>query len=136
MNIALKKTIGSLQITAPIILGVLLFINLLNPLLQKFYPSIFTGNYLIDPLIGAIAGSASFGIPIISYITGGELLKQGVSLLAVIAFILSWSTVGLVMMPLEITHLGKKFAIWRNSINFFTSIIIAILTAITLNLIK
>ena len=136
MNTALNKTLRSFKMTAPMIIGVLLLINLLNPLLQRFYPVIFTGNYLLDPLIGAIAGSASFGIPIVSYITGGELLHEGVSLLAVIAFMLSWSTVGLVMLPLEISQLGRKFAILRNSLNFLTSIIIAILTVITLNLLK
>ena len=115
-------------------IGILLLISVLNPLFQKFYPIIFTGNYLIDPLIGAIAGSISFGIPIVSYVTGGELLKQGVSLLAITAFILSWSSVGIMMLPLEISILGKKFAIARNALNFVSSVIIAILTILTLKI--
>ncbi|KKP70693.1 MAG: hypothetical protein UR69_C0003G0032 [Candidatus Moranbacteria bacterium GW2011_GWE2_35_2-] len=112
-----------------------MLISIINPLFEKYYPKIFTGNYFIDPLIGAVAGSISFGIPIASYVTGGELLKEGVSLLAVTAFILAWSTVGVMFMPLEISNLGKKFAIWRNSLNFISSIIIAILTIITLKII-
>lgn len=116
------------------VIGILMLVNLLNPLFEKYYTKIFTGNYFFDPLIGAIAGSISFGIPIASYVTGGELLKNGVSLLAVAAFILTWSTVGIMFLPLEISNIGKKFAMWRNSLNFVSSIIIAILTILTLKI--
>ncbi|HBO16421.1 MAG TPA: hypothetical protein DD451_00225 [Candidatus Moranbacteria bacterium] len=135
MKKAFQKTLETLKISLPIIIGILMLISIINPLFEKYYPKIFTGNYFIDPLIGAVAGSISFGIPIASYVTGGELLKEGVSLLAVTAFILAWSTVGVMFMPLEISNLGKKFAIWRNSLNFISSIIIAILTIITLKII-
>jgi hypothetical protein len=136
MKIAFQKTLQTLKISLPIIIGILMLISILNPLFEKYYPQIFTGNYFIDPLIGAIAGSVSFGIPVASYVAGGELIKEGVSLLAVAAFILSWSTVGVVMLPLEISNLGKKFAIWRNSLNFVISIVIAILTILTLKFIQ
>jgi len=132
MRNALIKTIDNIRISFPVIIGVLMLVNLINPLVQKYYSQIFTGNYFIDPLIGTIMGSISFGIPIVSYITGGELLKEGVSLLAVTAFIFAWSSVYIVMLPLEISSLGKKFAIVRNSLNFITSSVIAILTVLTL----
>jgi hypothetical protein len=132
---ALQKTFQTFKISLPMIIGILMLISILNPLFAKYYPKIFTGNYLIDPLIGAVAGSISFGIPIASYVTGGELLKEGVSLLAVAAFMLAWSTVGIMFMPLEISYIGKKFAIWRNSLNFIGSIAIAILTILTLKFI-
>jgi hypothetical protein len=134
MKQALDKTLNSVLISFPIIIGVLMLINFVNPFLQKFYPKIFTGNYFLDPFLGAVAGSVSFGIPIISYVTGGELLKEGVSLLAVTAFILSWSTVGVAMLPLEAANLGKRFAILRNAINFVASIAIAILVVLTLKI--
>lgn len=133
MSDSLRKTINNIRTALPMIIGVLLLVNLANPLLRDFYPRIFTGNYLLDPLIGALGGSVSFGIPLTSYIAGGELLDGGVSLLAVSAFILAWTTVGLAMLPIEIIYLGKKFAIWRNVINFFIAIIIAGLTVFTLN---
>ena len=134
MKQAFSKTLNTFSIAIPIMAGVLLLISLINPLFQKFYPQLFTGNYFIDPLVGAIAGSISFGIPIISYITGGELLKSGVSLIAVTAFLLSWTTVGVMMLPLEVSALGKRFAIIRNSVNFVLAIVIAILTVVTLRL--
>ena len=111
-----------------------MLISLANPFIKKYNTDIFTGNFLIDPIIGSLVGSISFGIPITSYIAGGELLGSGISLLAVTAFVLAWTTVGVVMLPLEISTLGRKFAITRNIINFFFSIIIAILVVITLNI--
>jgi hypothetical protein len=135
MKKAIIKTFNSFfSVSLPVIIGVLMLISLINPVFEKLYPVIFTGNYFTDPLIGTAFGTISFGIPVISYVTGGELLKQGVSLLAVTAFILSWSSVGTAMLPLEIMHLGKKFAIMRNSLNIAFSIIIAILTVLTLQL--
>lgn len=120
----------------PILLGVLLLINLASPLLQAGYSKLFTGNMLLDPLLGAAAGSISFGIPITSYIVGGELLKQGVSLVAVTAFIIAWTTVGVVMLPLEASMLGKRFAISRNLVNFIFSIVIATITVAAIELIQ
>jgi hypothetical protein len=116
----------------PVMIGLLLFINLLNVCFRDYYTDIFSGNPVLDPLIGTIAGSISFGIPVTSYIVGGELLEDGVSLLAVTAFVMAWTTVGLAMLPLEATFFGKRFAIVRNAINFFFAIIIAILTIYTL----
>jgi hypothetical protein len=135
LKIAANKSLQTFKTSIPILLGVLLLINLLGSLLQDQYSKFFTGNVLVDPLIGAIAGSISFGIPITSYIAGGELLSQGVSLIAVTAFIIAWTTVGVVMLPLEAAMLGKKFAIWRNLINFIFSIVIAILTVVAIELI-
>lgn len=133
--IALRKTYNNVKIAIPIILGVLLFISFFNPIFERYYPVLFTNNVILDPLLGAIGGSVAFGIPITGYVTGGALLQSGVSLLAVTAFILAWTTVGIAMLPLEITFLGKKFAVLRNGINFVLSIIIAILTITVLNLI-
>lgn len=134
MRDALLKTVQTVKMSLPIIIGVLMLVSVLNPLFQKYYPEIFTGSYIVDPLIGAAAGSISFGIPIVSYITGGELLRGGVSLLAVTAFVLSWSSVGIIMLPLEISNLGRRFAILRNTLNFAASIAITILVILTLRL--
>jgi hypothetical protein len=133
---ALKKSLLNLKSSLPIMLGVLLLVGLVNQLFSNYYTEIFNGSLFLDPLKGALAGSISFGIPITSFIVGGELLEQGVSLIAITAFILAWSTVGIAMLPLEISTLGKKFSIIRNSICFVFSVIIAILTVWTLSLIQ
>lgn len=131
---ATKKSAESFKKALPIMAGLLMLISLINLFAENYYTKLFTGNIFIDPLIGAVAGSVAFGIPLTSYIVGGELLKQGVSLFAVTAFIMTWATVGIAMLPLEASFLGKKFAISRNIINFIFAIIIAILTVWTMGL--
>lgn len=135
MKTALFKTVANFKTTFPIIIWVLLLINLVNPIISPYYSKIFSGNYILDPFVWAILWSISFGIPITSYVTWWELLKEWVSLLSVIAFILTWTTVWIIMLPLEISTLGKKFAIIRNSLNFFTAIIISIITVFILKII-
>jgi len=131
---AIFKTTQSFKTSLPIMIGILLLINLINLFARNYYPKLFTGNLILDPLIGALAGSFSFGIPITSYIVGGELLKEGVSLIAISAFIMSWATVGITMLPLEAKFLGWRFAFIRNGLNFIFAIIISVLVVLTLNL--
>lgn len=128
---SLFKALRTFRISIPMIIGILLLISLMNPIISNYYGVIFTGNYFLDPILGAITGSIAFGIPITAYVVGGKLLDSGVSLLAVTAFIMAWTTVGLAMLPLEIKFLGKKFAITRNVLNFFLAIFIAVLTILT-----
>ena len=132
MKQAFFKTTQVFKTVVPMLTGVLLLVSLLHQFFKNNYQYWFSGNLILDPLIGAIAGSISFGMPVTSYVAGGELLHAGVSLLAVTAFILSWTTVGLIMIPLEASTLGIRFAIVRNILNFIFSILVAISTVSTL----
>ena len=133
---AIKTSAGALKRSLPIIFGTVLLVSLVVNLIPKsFYLQIFRDNVFIDPLIGAGIGSVSTGIPIISYIIGGELLNQGISLIAVTAFIVTWVTVGVIQFPAESTILGKKFALKRNILSFIFAIIVAILTVLILGVI-
>ncbi len=129
---AFRRTVGLFRTVLPMLAGILLLIGLLHQFLSDSYPKWFSGNYLLDPLIGAVAGSVSFGIPITSYVAGGELLQAGVSLLAVTAFVMAWTTVGLVMIPIEASELGLRFTVIRNLVNFVFSLLVAIATVLTL----
>lgn len=132
---SLGKTINSFKQSMPILLGVLLLIALAtNAIPKNFYVRLFTGNPLIDPFIGAFFGSIAAGNPITSYVIGGELKSQGVSMVAIVAFILSWVTVGVIQLPAESLMLGRRFALIRNLVSFFLAIIISILTVLTLGL--
>ena len=131
---SINQSLRSFKSALPIMFGMLMLVSLTNVYLHDYYGSIFVGNKFFDLLAGSFAGSVSFGIPITSYIVGGELLNEGVSLLAITAFILSWTTVGIAMLPLEAKFLGWKFALTRNVINFIFSIIIAFLTVVSVNL--
>jgi len=129
MKKALFKAARAIWRSTPAILGVVLLVSLANSLLPKSsYSFIFQKNVVVDPIIGASIGSVLAGNPIVSYIIGGELLKQGVSLIAVTAFLVAWVTVGIIQFPAEAMLLGRKFAVVRNACAFLFSILVAILT--------
>lgn len=133
---AALKSAKSLGKTAPAIFGVILLISLISALIPKsFYSKIFINNIILDSIIGALVGSISAGNPVTSYILGGELLDQGVSLIAVTAFLVAWVTVGIVQLPAEATILGKRFTILRNLTAFIFAIIVALITVFVLTLI-
>jgi len=132
-----RVLINNSKMSLPILIGVLLLIGLLNTAIPKdFFSKIFIGNKLFDPLIGALFGSIAAGNPLTSYIIGGELLTNGVSFIAVLAFILSWVTVGIVQLPAESLMLGKSFALVRNGLSFIMSILISLLTIVTLGILQ
>ena len=121
------KTSKSFSQSIPFLLGIILLIGLFQTFISKeMICSVFTGRMLHDTFIGTVTGSISTGSAITSYIIGGELLKGGVSLFAVTAFILAWVSVGVVQYPAEAGILGKKFAFFRNFISFIMAIFISI----------
>jgi uncharacterized membrane protein YraQ (UPF0718 family) len=130
---AVNKAARSIMNVFPYFIGIILLMSIVNVSIPKsFYWHIFTKNPVLDPLIGAVIGSLSVGNPIISYIISGELLKQGVSLTAVTAFVLSWVTVGIIQLPAECAILGKKFAIYRNILSFLFAVVIAMIIGVVL----
>jgi len=132
-NVAFKNTLNNMKSTLPVLFGVVLFISwVISVIPSSLYSKIFIGNDFTDSVIGAIVGSVAAGNPVNSYVIGIELLKQNIGLVAVTAFIISWVTVGLVQFPAEALLLGKKFALTRNIISFFSAIVISILTVLIL----
>jgi uncharacterized membrane protein YraQ (UPF0718 family) len=130
-----KKTLKSFVVMLPVLLGVILLIGLFKTYITPdLISSIFKGELLQDTFIGSLIGSISAGNPISSFIIGGELLKEGVSLFAVTAFIVAWVTVGIIQLPAEASILGKRFALTRNFISFVFAIIVAIATVLTLRI--
>ena len=133
---AFYKAIKSFVKNLPVLIGVILLIGLFKVYIPaELISNVFTGNVFQDTFSGSLIGSISAGNPITSYIIGGELLKEGVSLYAVTAFITAWVTVGLIQIPAEISTLGKRFAFLRNLLSFIFSIIVAIVTVIILGVI-
>jgi len=135
MKDAIVKTVKSLWRMAPILFGILLLIGVVNSFLTKsVYEKIFGHGALLDSIIGAFAGSVSGGAPVNSYVLGGEFLKNGVSLTAVTAFIVTWVSVGFIQLPIEGRILGMKFAVWRNVSAFFLAIFVAIITSLIMEI--
>lgn len=135
--ISLMNALKNFGSTLPLLLGVILLLGLFRTFISKqMIQSVFTGELLRDTLIGAVIGSISAGNPITSYIIGGELLKEGINLFAVTAFIVTWVTVGIVQFPAEAAILGKKFALARNVLSFILAILVSVATVMTLMVIQ
>ncbi len=123
-----QKTLQNIKRTFPVLIGIVLLIGLVKSLISTgAIPFFFTGNVLVDSVIGAGFGSVLAGNPITSYILSGEFLKEGASIAAVTAFLISWVTVGIVQFPAESMILGKRFAIVRNALAFLSAILIGII---------
>lgn len=130
---AFRKAGKSLLTAIPMIVGILVLISLFNTFVPvSSYKILFRGT-LFDPVVGALLGSVVAGNPVTSYIISGALLKQGISLLTVTAFLTAWVTVGVIQLPAEIQFLGKKFALLRNVSAFVLSLVVAGLTVVILN---
>jgi len=130
----LKSTGKQFANLLPIFVGVVLLVGLFTACISKeFLSSIFSGNTLLDTLIGTGLGSILAGNPINSYVIGGQLLEQEVSLFAVTAIISAWVTIGMVQLPAEMAALGKKFALIRNALSFAMCVAISFLTVVTYN---
>ncbi len=131
-----NKSLQGLWDILPILLGILILISVLMTLIPKsVYGQIFTGNLFFDPIIGSVLGSLLTGNPITAYILGNGFLKAGISLIAVTAFMVSWTTVGIIQFPAESLIMGKRFAIFRNISAFLIAIIVAIFTVFLLSII-
>ena len=110
---------------------------LLSGLIMEFVPldrlsGYLGGGFFSDGLVGAGIGSISIGNPLVSYVLGGALLEQGISLMAVTALLVSWVTVGSIQLPAEIQTFGARFALLRNGISFVFALIIAFLVLVTM----
>ena len=128
---AVEKAAKSMWMSVPILLGAILLVSLSNVLVPKeAILKFFSAIPFLDAIIGSGVGSILAGNPVTSYVIGGELLAQGVSLTAVTAFLVAWVTVGLVQLPAESMLLGKKFAITRNIVSFVFAIIVAYVTVL------
>ncbi len=118
--------------TMPILLGVILLMGLFqNFVSPDALQTLFTGAIARDTLTGAFLGSISAGNAISSYVVGAGLLEKGISLFAVMAFLITWVTVGLAQFPAEAGILGRKFALARNILSFLFALAIAVATTLT-----
>lgn len=129
---ALKKSALGFWAMTPLLIGVIGLVGLFQTLVTpRMLSSLFRGNAVVDTLIGTFAGSVASGNAVVSYLLGGELLAQGISLNAVSAFILSWVTLGFVHLPAEAEALGFSFTLYRNILAVIFTMIIAVMTSFT-----
>ena len=134
---ALKKSGRMFLSITPILVGVIGLVGLMQTYVTpEMLTAFFSGNPMLDTLIGTLAAAAASGHAMMSYIIGGELLEKGISLYAVTAFILSWVTLGFVHLPAEAEILGLRFTIYRNVLAFSGTVLIALATVLTLEVLR
>lgn len=130
---AIKKSFKNFLSLLPMILGIIGLVGLFKAFITpQILSSLFVKNAFYDTFIGLLAGAVAVGQAIISYILGGELLKEGVSMYGVSAFILAWVTLGIVQLPLEASVLGIRFTILRNVLAIVFTFIISVATVWTI----
>ena len=129
MKKSILKALRGMGKAFPMILSTVLLVSLVSTLIPKsFYITIFSKNIFLDSFIGSSIGSISAGNPVVSYVFGGEMLNQGVSLIAVTAFLVAWVSVGIVQLPAESAIFGRRFAFFRNISAFILAIVAALLS--------
>lgn len=134
---ALGSASRSLLGIAPMLFAVIGLVGLFDTLVTpEMLHALFINNAFYDALMGTFIGGVSVGQPFLSYIIGGELLKEGISLYAVSAFILAWVTLGLVQLPLEWSLFGTRFTIIRNLLSLLFALLIAFATTVTIELLR
>ena len=132
---SLKYSTLSIIHMMPMILAIVGLVGLFQSYVtREMLASVFDGNAVHDTLVGTLAGMVAVGQAIVSYILGGELLKEGVSLYAVTAFVLAWVTLGVVQLPLEASVLGVGFTWRRNLLAFCSTILVSVMTVKLLEL--
>ena len=131
------EALKSFGTTFPMLLGVILVLGLFRGFVSnQMISAVFTGDLLRDTIIGSVVGSISAGNAVTSYIIGGELIKENISLIAVTSFMVAWVTVGVIQFPAEATILGRRFACARNALAFIFSTLVSIATVKTLMVIQ
>ncbi len=132
---ALLNALKTLYTIFPMLLAVIGLVGLFQTFVTpQMLQSLFSGAPLQDTLVGTLVGGVSVGQPFLSYIVGGELLKEGISLYAVTAFILSFVTLGVIQLPFEYSLFGLRFTLVRNLLAFVFALLIAWATVATIGL--
>ena len=136
LKVLQKSSLSFLGMT-PLLLANIGLVGMFQVLVSpEMLASLFRGQPLFDTFTGTLSGAAAAGNPMVSYIIGGELLSQGISLYAVCAFLLSWVTLGFIQLPAEVEVFGGRFTLYRNILAFIFAMITSMLTTITLHILS
>ncbi|MDD3414898.1 MAG: hypothetical protein PHY47_12970 [Lachnospiraceae bacterium] len=81
-------------------------------------------NGLLAPLIATLVAAIFEGPTIVAFVIAAGLLNSATSVSAAVAFISSFSMIGIYSIPLEQSELGKKLPIIRFGLTFVGCIII------------
>ncbi|SFR87833.1 permease [Anaeromicropila populeti] len=112
----------------PYVLAIILIASIIQVCVPQNIITRYLGedNQIIAPVIAAFFGAIFDGPTIVAFVLGASLLESGASITAIIAFISSFSMVGLIAFPLEKKELGIRFTLVRFIVTVVFTVIIGI----------
>ena len=130
--LALKKAWKSFENILPQLFSILLIIGLALSLLTPEQISKFIGAE--SGWAGVLAASSVGAITLVpgpvAFPLAAALLESGAGYMQLAAFISSLMMVGIVTMPMEISYMGKKSTILRNSSALLFSLFVAVVMGV------
>lgn len=132
--LALKKSWKSFENILPQLLSVLVIIGLALSILTPEQISRFIGaeSGWIGVLAATSVGSITLVPGPVAFPLAAALLENGAGYMQLAAFISSLMMVGIVTVPMEITYLGKKSTIIRNSSALLFSLLVAMVMGVVM----
>ena len=133
----LSKALTTMKMIAPMLTAVVFLVGWVQTVITpERLRMFFTGDPVRDTAVGVAAGAVSVGQPFLSYILGGELLKEGISYYAVTAFIISWVTLGIIQLPMEWGIFGWRFTVVRNGLSLIFAVLVSIAVTWSLRMVQ
>lgn len=114
------------------LLPMLVIIFLLIGLLFAFVPTESLEAFLgeqsgpLGLVSAALLGSVLHIPALLAFPLAASLLEKGAAVGVIAAFITTLTMIGIVTLPIEISSLGKRFALLRNGLSFAAAMIISI----------
>lgn len=124
---SLKKALKSFENILPQFLGVIVLVGVLLSVFNPETISKVIGNQSgwLGVVVSGMIGSVTLIPGFVAFPTAAILLENGAGYMQVAAFISTLMMVGLVTLPVEMEYFGRRMAIFRNSIAFVFSFIVA-----------
>ncbi len=124
---ALIKAWKAFENILPQFLVVILLVSLLLSLLdhQMILRIIGSESGWLGVLIAAVTGAVTLIPGFVAFPTAALLVNGGAGYMQIGAFISTLMMVGIVTLPVEMQYFGKKLALYRNSLAFIFSFLVA-----------
>ena len=124
---ALLKAWRAFENILPQFLVVILFVSLLLSILdhETIVRIIGKDSGWIGVVLSAIVGSVTLIPGFVAFPTAALLLEGGAGYMQIGAFISTLMMVGVVTLPIEIQYFGKRLTLYRNTLAFIFSFIVA-----------
>jgi len=125
---ALLKAWKALENILPQFLGIIILVGIMLAILNPQVISRIIGSSSgwLGVLLASIVGAVTLIPGFIAFPTAALLLQNGAGYMQIGAFVSSLMMVGVVTMPLEMKHFGKKATLLRNGLAFIFAFVAAL----------